>query len=127
MNANTAEGYGHDCTQKQDCGSINAPITEAQGQDLMEKDLVGFESCVCQLPNASGLNTNQFSALVSFAYNSGCGGVSTYFHSYLEKKDYSGVCAALPTTNTLGGELSSRRKREAQLCSTATNILSGCK
>jgi GH24 family phage-related lysozyme (muramidase) len=41
-------------------------------------------------------------------------------------KNFAGICAALPTTNTLGGELTGRRKREAALCKTPSNVKSGC-
>ena len=126
INGDETIGYGHDCTQQGDCASITEPLSQAQGEALLDKDLVTFETCVCDLPNASGLNINQFGALVSFAYNSGCGGVSNYFTSYMSNSDFAGICAALPTTNTLGGELSSRRQKEANFCNMATSETSGC-
>jgi lysozyme len=119
-------GYGHDCTEKKDCGSLHPPLSVAQATDLLKKDLVGFEACVCALPNAKLLNANQYGALVSFAYNSGCGGVSSYWHGAMTEKNFKGICEALPNTNTLGGELSSRRQKEGHFCSEPTSQPSGC-
>ncbi|KAK9739465.1 hypothetical protein K7432_018381 [Basidiobolus ranarum] len=42
------------------------------GEDLLRRDMVEFESCVNGLISAS-LTSNQFSALVSFSFNVGCG------------------------------------------------------
>jgi GH24 family phage-related lysozyme (muramidase) len=92
----------------------------------LQKDLVGFEQCVCALPNAKSLNANQYGALVSFAYNSGCGGVSEYWHGAMTEKNFNGICEALPNTNTLGGELTTRREAEGKFCSEPTNQTSGC-
>ena len=72
------------------------------------------------------LNANQYGALVSFTYNSGCGGVSRDFKSYMTKGDYTGICEDLPSTNTLDGLLTSRREKEAALCSKATSEKSSC-
>ena len=58
-------GYGHAC-QWQGCEGINPPITEAQGTQILEKDLVQFEDCVNQA--APGLNQNQYDA-VSICYH----------------------------------------------------------
>ncbi|KAJ5967116.1 hypothetical protein N7501_003364 [Penicillium viridicatum] len=121
-----AIGYGHDCPANGDCGSINAPITKAEGKKLLAKDIDTYESCVCKLDNAEDLNANQYGALVSFAYNSGCGGVQTYWHGAMSKKNFKGICEALPNTNTLNGMLNNRRKAEGDFCSKATTKKSGC-
>ena len=99
---------------------------------------------VCSLPNSGGLNANQYGALVSFTYNSGCGNtqkfvsppplpISPYlplmlpqFKSYMQSSNYNGICQALPTTNTLNGQLNSRRQQEGAFCGQATNQPSGC-
>ena len=86
----------------------------------------GYEDCVCKMKNAKELNANQYGALVSFAYNSGCGGVENYWHGAMAKKNFKGICEALPNTNTLNGLLTSRRKKESKLCSTPTKVKSGC-
>jgi lysozyme len=72
------------------------------------------------------LNANQYGALVSFTYNSGCGGVQKYFESFMQQSNFAGICSALPTTNTLGGQLSSRRQQEGAFCSQASSAKSGC-
>jgi lysozyme len=119
-------GYGHDCTQQGDCSSIHAPLSHSEGEKLLKEDVAGFEKCVCDMKHASDLNMYQFGALVSFAYNCGCGGINNYFASYMDKKDFGGICKALPSTNTLGGELDSRRKKEGDFCSKHTDEKSGC-
>ncbi|MCJ1441477.1 MAG: hypothetical protein MMC23_001966 [Stictis urceolatum] len=119
-------GYGHDCVQLQDCGSIHAPITKAQGVALLKKDLKSYESCVCGLPNAASLNANEYGALVSFTYNSGCQGAADAWQSLMQQKNFKGICKALPTTNTKGGIVSGRRQQEANLCNKATSAKSGC-
>lgn len=81
---------------------------------------------MCKLDNAEDLNANQYGALVSFAYNSGCGGVKTYWHTAMSEKNFKGICEALPNTNTLNGMLNNRRKAEGDFCSKATDKKSGC-
>ena len=49
----------------------DAPITEAQAQELLQATLAKYEACVngaVKMP----INQNQFDALVSFTYNVGC-------------------------------------------------------
>ena len=40
--------------------------------------------------------------------------------------NFNGICSSLPTTNTLGGLLNSRRAKEGAFCSQATSAKSGC-
>jgi lysozyme len=76
-------GYGHAChVDSSKCANIKAPITRAQGEALLMKDLVRFEDCVDRLTTYN-LNSNQFSALVSFSFNLGCG---NYGKSTLRQK-----------------------------------------
>ena len=75
-------GYGHACHVGNKCADIKAPITRAQGEALLIKDLVQFENCVETLTSFN-LNSNQFSALVSFSFNVGCG---NYGKSTLRRK-----------------------------------------
>ena len=119
-------GFGHDCTEQGDCASIKAPLSRAAGGQLLLKDLTQFETCVCALPNANKLNANQYGALTSFAFNSGCGGVKKFFGSVMQSGNVAQVCSQLPTTNTLNGELSSRRQKEGAFCSQPTTASSGC-
>ncbi|KAE8415188.1 lysozyme-like domain-containing protein [Aspergillus pseudocaelatus] len=119
-------GYGHDCVAKQDCDSIKAPISNAQGDEILQKDLVGFEQCVCALPNAKDLNANQHGALVSFAFNTGCAGLQQAWTGAMTSKNFDSICADLPNTNTLNGLLTTRRQKESALCSTPTTQKSSC-
>ncbi|CAG8632183.1 8499_t:CDS:2 [Dentiscutata erythropus] len=77
-------GYGHAC-HANDCSNITPPLTEAQGEELLREDLVKFEESVESL--SPGLNSNQFSALVSFTFNLGS---NAYKNSTLLTKIKSG-------------------------------------
>jgi GH24 family phage-related lysozyme (muramidase) len=121
-------GYGHNCvTAPGTCEALNPPITEKEAEDLMMKDMEQFEKCVCDLPNSEELTSNQFCSMVSYAFNVGCFGTRDHFGELMSKKDYKGICNALPTTNTISGVLDSRRAEEAKLCNTPTEHFSGCK
>ena len=119
-------GYGHDCAELNDCSTINPPLTQDQATTLLMSDLTSYETCVCAMPNAGALNANQYGALVSFTYNSGCGALSQYFTQQMTSSDFAGICSALPSTNTKGGEVTTRRQQESTLCGTPTGEMSGC-
>ena len=72
-------GYGHAC-HSSDCTHLHPPLSQTQATELLRTDLHEFERCVDSF--ATGLNENQFSALVSFTYNLGCGSLT---HSTLGK------------------------------------------
>ena len=78
------------------------------------------------MTHAAALNANEYGALVSFTYSSGCGGLQEYWAGMMKSQDFKGICEALPTTNTLGGELSSRREKEGRFCGEASSAKSGC-
>ena len=63
-------GWGH-------TGGVKAgqKITQAQADEYLRKDLEKFEKAVDKISNGN-LNENQFSALVSFAYNCGTGNLN---------------------------------------------------
>lgn len=84
------------------------PISVSEGKELLATDSRSFEDCVCKLDNAQYLTTNQYGALLRFAYNSGCGDVESYWYTAMSEKNFDGICEPLPT-NTLGGQLDSRR------------------
>lgn len=107
-------GYGH-------TGSDVKPgmvITEAQAEELLRKDLHRFEDAVAAaVPIATD---NQFSAMVSLAFNIGEG---AFAGSTLLKKhragDYAGAASEFGRWNRGGGRelpgLTKRRAKEAQL------------
>jgi lysozyme len=67
-------GYGHLVTKKEK-GTLLF-LTEQESSDLLGQDLVRYEKSVEKLLKM-GVNENQFSALVSFAYNLGSGSLSS--------------------------------------------------
>lgn len=93
-------------------------ITEARADELLREDLARFEDWVAA--NCSPATDNQFSALVSFAFNLGNGALKdcTLRRKHMEG-DYVGAAAEFPKWNKAGGRvlagLVKRRQREAQL------------
>lgn len=79
-------GYGHACQDSNDelpqygvtchSGYCSGTLTEAQGEEVLNDDLKGFQSCV-QSAVKVDITQNQFDAMVSFAYNVGCSGFQT--------------------------------------------------
>jgi len=72
-------GYGHAC-HVWNCavplnGKYPVPLSLANGQALLNDDLNigGYSACAANHVSYSGLNANQYSALVSFIFNLGCG------------------------------------------------------
>lgn len=76
-------GYGHACQSASDdlpqygvkctSGQCSGSLTESQGEEVLADDISSFESCV---RNAVGVKVtnNMFDAMVSLAFNIGCGG-----------------------------------------------------
>ncbi|CAG2110341.1 unnamed protein product, partial [Medioppia subpectinata] len=64
------------------------PISQTQAINLLLQDLVQFQTCVHdQVPF---VNDNQFAALVSFAFNVGCGNLeSSTLLKYVKAREYS--------------------------------------
>lgn len=60
-------GYGHYGADV----SPNMVITQKQAEDLLRKDIERFEKAVMKYEHIYHFNENEFSALVSFAYNVG--------------------------------------------------------
>ncbi|WP_316429359.1 glycoside hydrolase family protein [Leptolyngbya sp. NK1-12] len=80
-------GYGH-------TGPEVGPgdvITKAEAEALLKKDLMRFEKAVRNLVKVP-LNSNQFSALVSFTFNVGSGAFAqSTMLSLLNQRDYQGA------------------------------------
>lgn len=111
-------GYGHSRTARE-----GMTITEAEADALLRADIAGSEDDVRRIVTVA-LNRNQFSALVSLAYNLGGGGFSrTEVVKRLNAGDYAGAADAflLHDRVRIDGELRSaphlteRRKKERAL------------
>lgn len=109
-------GYGHTGDVK-----LGTTITEHQADVILELDLERFEVAVEQL--APGANTNQFSALVSFAFNVGVGALenSTLLKRFREGAFNTAAAEFAKWTHAAGVVLPGlvkRRAAEAALFST---------
>lgn len=91
-------------------------ITAKQAEDLLRDDVSRFEACVSKQVTVA-LSQNQFDALVSFAFNLGCGNLgSSTLLKKLNAKDYAGAAAEFPKWNRAGGKVLAglTRRREAE-------------
>jgi len=78
-------GYGHSGA------TPGSTITEAEAEELLVQDVAGAEAGVKRLVMVP-VNENQFSAMVSLAYNMGVGGFSrSSVLSQLNEGDYNGA------------------------------------
>ena len=124
-------GYGHLCKNK-GCSEVpfRFPLTEANAATLLRRDLTTFQNCVNSYINRSvHLNDNQYGALVSWAFNVGCGNVKT---SSLVKRLNAGeepntvAAQELPQWNKGGGKvlpgLVRRRAAEVKLFKTLSSV-----
>lgn len=71
----------------------DAPVTEAQAQELLQATLAKYEACVngaVKMP----INQNQFDALVSFTYNVGCSAFRNSTMLHLFNQGYAPQAAA---------------------------------
>ena len=107
-------GYGHTRTAR--AGQV---ISDSQAEQLLRADLADFESCVARSISVT-LNQSQFDALVSFAYNVGCGALrrSTLLR-LLNRGGYGAAADQFLRWNRAGGVvlrgLTRRRKAEREL------------
>jgi GH24 family phage-related lysozyme (muramidase) len=111
-------GYGH-LIKAGESYKQGSCITQAQGESLLRGDLGTAESCVNGAVKRT-LNGNQFSALVSFTFNLGCGNFkSSTLLSKLNAGDFGAVCSELARWNKAGGKvlpgLTRRRAAECDL------------
>lgn len=95
------------------------PMTEAEVTDLLKFHLDKFEKDVSRLVKAP-LNSNQFSALVSFAFNCGAGNLqSSTLLKKLNMLDYAGAATEFLKWDKSKGQvlpgLTRRRKAEKEL------------
>jgi len=113
-------GYGH-------TGADVSPglvITEAKADELLRSDIARFEDAVAKLVGANATD-NQFSALVSFAFNVGAEALrtSTLLRKHNEG-DYVGAANEFPKWVKAAGKtlpgLVKRRQREQALYRTSS-------
>ncbi|CAG8715812.1 3364_t:CDS:2 [Cetraspora pellucida] len=113
-------GYGHVChADPTNCNNIHTPISPAQGEILLQNDMIPQEDCVKRLTTIN-INSNQFSALVCFTFDLGC---DAYENSSLRKKlnagDIKGAANEFALFNIAGNKvlngLVRRRKAERDL------------
>ncbi|KFZ24009.1 hypothetical protein V502_01491 [Pseudogymnoascus sp. VKM F-4520 (FW-2644)] len=72
-------GYGHLCSNSK-CSDAGYPIplSKANGKKLLAKDMGKAEKCVTAMVNSKvTLNANEYGALVSLAFNVGCGAMQS--------------------------------------------------
>ncbi|TFK24337.1 glycoside hydrolase family 24 protein [Coprinopsis marcescibilis] len=125
-------GYGHKCTTT-GCSEVPYafPLTTTTAHSLLLSDLATFRSCIARLvADTVRLNANQYGALVSWAFNVGCGnaGTSTLIRR-LNAGEVPNTVAAeeLPRWNQANGQvlpgLVTRRAREVTLFRTASSSI----
>ncbi|MDB9529196.1 lysozyme [Oscillatoria sp. CS-180] len=109
-------GYGHTSAAGPPTVYAGQTITEAEAEAILKKDLGIFENGVRDVVTVP-LNSNQFSALVSFSFNVGVGALRTStLLRLLNTGDYQGAADQLPRWVKAGGEtlLGLVRRRDAE-------------
>ncbi|HEY9887372.1 MAG TPA: lysozyme [Candidatus Obscuribacterales bacterium] len=112
-------GYGHTAAAGPPTVSPGQRITEAEAENILKQDLGLFENGVRNLVKVP-VNSDQFSALVSFSFNLGLGalGDSTLLRK-LNAGDYQGAADEFPRWVKAGGQtlpgLVKRRNAERAL------------
>lgn len=97
-------GYGHTAAAGPPSVSAGQTITEAEAESILKKDLELFENGVRDLVKVP-VNSDQFSALVSFSFNVGLGALadSTLLRK-LNAGDYQGAADEFPRWVKAGGQ-----------------------
>ena len=108
-------GYGHVILSGEKFDSI----TELQGEEILRKDLTKAENAV-KRGITSPLAQNQYDALVSFAFNTGNGGVNgSTLQKRINSGDYTSVPDEMKRWNKVGGKvvkgLVNRREDEVEM------------
>ena len=127
---NPTVGWGHLCDDAS-CSDVSysIPLSDADGEKLLQDDLKQFRDCITLDTTSSvTLNANQYGALVSWAFNVGCGNTgSSSLIARLNAGDAPNTVAAeeLPKWNKASGQvlpgLTRRRAAEVDLFKTATS------
>ncbi|KAI0163947.1 lysozyme [Xylariaceae sp. FL1272] len=135
---NPTVGYGHLC-QESGCSEIpySIPLSEADGKKLLADDVIPPQDCITtDTATLVTLNANQYGALVSWAFNNGCGaaGSSTLIARLNDGEDAQTVIEEeLPKWVYSDGQvldgLVRRRQAEVDLADTPTSdpaLPAGC-
>lgn len=120
-------GYGHTGKVNNKTLSLNKPIciTKIQAENLLKADLKSFEKAVINFDkkHSYNLNENEFSALVSFAFNLGIGSLEQV--STKGKRTKQEIANSMLLYNKAGGRvlqgLIKRRQAEVNLFNTPVN------
>ncbi|KIM42248.1 glycoside hydrolase family 24 protein [Hebeloma cylindrosporum] len=125
-------GFGHLC-QTTNCAEVPFPfpLTQAEATTLLNSDLKTPENCITNdISSSVRLNDNQYGALVSWAFNVGCGNAasSTLISRLNGGQDPNTVAAQeLPKWDMAGGMvlqgLVNRRAAEVKLFQTASSVI----
>lgn len=127
-------GYGHKCQGATDplCKPGNC-LTETEAEDLLISDIANFETCVKKQLSPHQFGENQIAALVSFAFNLGCGAFkeSTMLKRFLNAENPVTVASEeLPKWNKAGGQvlpgLVTRRANEVDLFAARGKYINQC-
>ena len=99
----------------------NRRYSDAEIAEMWITDLRAAEKCVNQYANGPAMNTNQFSAITSFAFNAGCGALQkSTLARYAMRQQWPEMCGQLKRWTYGGGKelpgLVKRRGDEYQLC-----------
>ena len=127
---NPTVGIGHLCRDSR-CSDVSYPIplSEANGKKLLADDLGTYEECITMMTNSRVvLNLNEFGALVSWAFNMGCGaakGSTLIKRLNAGEKPQTVLPQELPKWVNGNGQvlpgLVRRRNAEVELARTATS------
>jgi lysozyme len=125
-------GYGHLC-QTTGCAEVPYPfpLTTTTASALLASDLRTYQNCIARdIADSVRLNANQYGALVSWAFNVGCGnsGSSTLVSRLNNGENPNTVAEEeLPKWNKAGGQvlpgLVRRRAAEVTLFKTASSVI----
>ncbi|CAA7266062.1 unnamed protein product [Cyclocybe aegerita] len=126
-------GYGHLC-KRPGCKEVpfSFPMTEAQATTLLQSDIAPAAACIsADIVDTVNLNENQYGALVSWAFNIGCGNSrgSTLINRLNKGEDPNAVATdELPKWRKAGGKvlpgLVTRRNSEVSFFKRPSSVLS---
>lgn len=112
-------GYGHTSMAGHPKVTAGLKITQAEGDAILARDVEKFATGVARLIKVP-LKDNQFSALVSFAFNVGLGAFEgSSVLKYVNHSNFAGVPGRLKLWNKAGGKtlpgLVKRRAAEGKM------------